>query len=298
MRKLKVIMLIVFVILLFSKNKVLATSATVSLNADNTTAKPNDLILVSLSANCDDGLSFISTNINYDSEVLTLQTKTIDPNWINYGQEKLELFVNSNNKIKNATVCTFIFKVNENAKAGNTKIETTEIDIIDINNNEYTKPKSMVELTINIGNTIEANNENNTINNAGNNTASNNTETFQNQSEGNINKATTPKANNTSKNNNNHINTTEPQATKDTNNVITEENGQNNIENGDKIILTEQLEPQESENTLTIGIIEQNNNTKQNNYMQEIIIRIIICIIFIILIVLLLIFIIKKRPKT
>lgn len=288
MKKLKIGILIVFAILLFNTNRVFATSASAGLMVDKTTVKPNDLITVSLNANCEEGLSFVSTNINYDSSVLTLQSKNINSNWVNYGGDKLELFVNSSDKITNATVCTFIFKINENAKAGNTKIETTAIEITDINNNEYTKPKSTIDLTINVENTVESNtensNENNSSNNTVNNTAAPNTQVTENTNstlEGNT-------ANNNAKNNTNRNNTIKPQVEKETKNEITE--GKNDIENSN--ILIAQPEIKENENILTIADSVQNNNIIKNNYIPAIAI---IFAIMILLIIMLIVLILKKK---
>lgn len=148
MRKLKVSLLIIFIICLFNFTKVLAAEATAVLNVDKTILKPGDTVTATLNASYDEGLSFVGTKIEYDTNVLTLQSKTIANDWVDYGTDKLELFINSSNKTTNATVCTLVFKVNDNAKDGTTTISTTPIEITDINNNEYTKPKLEKQLTI------------------------------------------------------------------------------------------------------------------------------------------------------
>ena len=148
MRKLKISLLIIFIICLFNFTKVLAADASAILNVDKTTLKSGDTVTVTLNASCDEGLSYVGTKIEYDSNVLTLQNKTVANNWIDYGTDKLELFINTSNKTTNATVCTLVFKVNDNATEGTTTISTTPIEITDINNNEYTKPKLEKPLTI------------------------------------------------------------------------------------------------------------------------------------------------------
>ena len=148
MRKLKVSLLIIFIICLFNFTKVLAAEATAVLNVDKTTLKPGDTVTATLNASCDEGLSFVGTKIEYDTNVLTLQNKTIANDWVDYGTDKLELFINSSNKTTNATVCTLVFKVNDDATERTTTISTTEIEITDINNSEYTKSKSEKILTV------------------------------------------------------------------------------------------------------------------------------------------------------
>ena len=164
MKKISICFAIVLSILLIGTSKCFAVTASATLTADKTTVKPGETITVKLNASCDDGLSYVGTNIEYDSTLLTLQSKQVAENWINYGTDKLELFVNSTEKITNATVCTLIFKVNDNITVDSVKISTTVIEITDTNNNEYTKPKSEVVVTIEKenSNTIDDNNENNT----------------------------------------------------------------------------------------------------------------------------------------
>jgi len=150
MKKVRLALLIVFIICLLNSTKVLATDTFAKLNTSKSTLKPGDTFTVTLNVSCDSGLSFIGTEIKYDTKVLTLQKKGIANNWIEYGKDKLELFVNSSSKITEVTACTYTFKVNANAKGGTTKISTTPIDIMDIKNNEYTSNK--LEKTIEITN--------------------------------------------------------------------------------------------------------------------------------------------------
>lgn len=143
-----IIFLLIMNVLIFSTIGVFATDTTATLNVNNSEVKPGDKIKVTLNVNCTEGIGFIGTKINYDSSILTLESQDINNKLINYGTDKLELFSNSSEKLTNITACTFVFKVNENATAGTIKISTTNIEISDINNQEYTL--NPVEKTINI----------------------------------------------------------------------------------------------------------------------------------------------------
>ena len=83
-------MLILFIICLCNFTKVLAAEPTVVLNVDKTTIKPGDTVTATIDASCDEGLSFIGTKIEYDKNVLTLQSKNVANDWVDYGIDKLE----------------------------------------------------------------------------------------------------------------------------------------------------------------------------------------------------------------
>ena len=148
-----IIFLLIMNILIFSTIGVFAADTTATLNVNTSEVKPGDKITVTLNVNCTEGIGFIGTKINYDSSILTLESQDINNKLINYGTDKLELFSNSSEKLTNITACTFVFKVNENATAGTIKISTTNIEISDINNQEYTLNPSEKTITIKIENT-------------------------------------------------------------------------------------------------------------------------------------------------
>lgn len=151
MKKLTISMLMIFVICIINTVNVFAADATAEINVDKTTVKAGDTVTVILNAKCESGLSAVITGIEYDEEVLTLQTTKVAENWVNYGVDKYEILSNSTEKVTSLNVITLTFKVNDKAQDGTTKISTTGLEITDINNKEYTLAKSEKVLTI--GNT-------------------------------------------------------------------------------------------------------------------------------------------------
>ncbi len=148
MKKLTISMFMIFVICIINTVNVFAADATAELIVDKTTVKAGDTVTVILNAKCESGLSAVITGIEYDKEVLTLQTTKVAENWVNYGVDKYEILSNSTEKVTSLNVITLTFKVSDNAQDGTTKISTTGIEITDINNKEYTLAKSEKVLTI------------------------------------------------------------------------------------------------------------------------------------------------------
>lgn len=148
LKKVKVISLIIISIFLFDFTKVFASDTHVDLIIDKTIFKPGDTITVTLNATCEDGLGFVGTEIKYDKKVLTLQSQTIEKDWVNYGKDKLELFINTTNKITNSEICVLVFKVNDEASEGISKITTSKIEISDKNNKEYSLNEIEKAITI------------------------------------------------------------------------------------------------------------------------------------------------------
>lgn len=148
MRKTIKIVLVTILFSLINISIVIAADTNAEIFPDKTTLKPGDTFTITLKANCTEGLSFISTKLNYDADIVTLQNKTIANDWVDYGTDKIELFSNSSNKFENLDACVWTFQVNENATSVTTIIATTDIDITDINNVEYKLNKS--EKTFNI----------------------------------------------------------------------------------------------------------------------------------------------------
>lgn len=148
MKKLTISLLMIFVICIINTVNVFAADATAELSVDKTTVKAGDTVTVILNAKCESGLSAVITGIEYDEEVLTLETTKIAENWVNYGVDKYEILSNSTEKVTSLNVITLTFKVSDNAQDGTTKISTTGLEITDINNKEYTLAKSEKVLTI------------------------------------------------------------------------------------------------------------------------------------------------------
>ena len=149
--------LIIAIVALLSSTQVFAAEPSATLAPNEITAKPGETFTINVNASCDDGLSYVGTSIEYDTDVLTLQSKTHGEHFQDWSGKatKLEMMVSFDldegetaEIIKNATVCTLTFKVNDNAEEGTTTVSTTDIDITDINNTEYTKPKSESIVTI------------------------------------------------------------------------------------------------------------------------------------------------------
>lgn len=148
MKKLSISLIIALIICLFSSTSVLAVDTKVTLSADKTTAKPGDTITVTLSASCEVGLSYVVTTIEYNDSVLTLQSEEVSNNWKNYGNNQLELMIDTNQIIKEGTLYTAIFKVNDNATEGETIISATGIEQTDKDNGEYTQEPERIPITI------------------------------------------------------------------------------------------------------------------------------------------------------
>lgn len=148
MRKLRIALLMIFIICIINTVNVFATDATAEISVDKSTVKPGDTIIVKLNATCNEGLSAVVTGIQYDKEVLTLQSSTVPDKWVNYGVDKYEILSNSTEKITSLNVLTLTFKLNQNVEEDTTKISTTAIEITDINNKEYNLGKSEKTITI------------------------------------------------------------------------------------------------------------------------------------------------------
>lgn len=148
MKKLGISLIIALIICLFSSISVLAVETKVTLSADKTTAKPGDTITVTLSASCEEGLSYVGTTIEQNDSVLTLQNEEVSSDWKNYGNNKLELMIDTNKIVKEGTLYTAVFKVNDNATEGETTISTTGIEIMDIASGEYTQEPEVKSITI------------------------------------------------------------------------------------------------------------------------------------------------------
>lgn len=136
MRKVIGVLLTIIFFCLINVTMVTASSTNAELVSDKNILKPGDTFTITLKANCSEGLSFISTKLNTDNKV-TLISKSIANDWVDYGTDKLELFSNSSNVITSIDACTWTFKVNENAENGTIVFDTTNIEITDINNTEY-----------------------------------------------------------------------------------------------------------------------------------------------------------------
>ena len=148
MRKLSIALLMIFIICILNTVNVFAANATAGLSVDKTTVKPGDTVIVTLNATCYEGLSAIVTGIQYDKDVLTLQSSTIADKWVNYGVDKYEILSNSSEKFTSLNALTLTFTVNQDAKDGITQISTTSIEVTDINNKDYTLGKSEKTITI------------------------------------------------------------------------------------------------------------------------------------------------------
>lgn len=142
MRKIRITLLIIFIICILNTVNVFAANATAELSVDKTTVKPGDTIIATLNVTCNEGLSAIVTGIQYDKDVLTLQSSTIADKWVNYGVDKYEILSNSNEKFTSLNALTLTFTVNEDVEDGTTQISTTAIEVTDINNKDYTLEKS------------------------------------------------------------------------------------------------------------------------------------------------------------
>ena len=159
-RTIKIILAIIFFSLI-SISIVTASNTNAEIVIDKTTLKPGDTFTITLKANCSEGLSFISTKLNYDTNKLTLKSKNIANDWVDYGTDKIELFSNSSNKFTNLDACTWTFEVNENVENGTIVIGTTDIEITDINNVEYKLAKSEKTLNIKVEENIQDENKDN-----------------------------------------------------------------------------------------------------------------------------------------
>lgn len=159
-RTIKIILAIIFFSLI-SISIVTASNTSAEIVVDKTTLKPGDTFTITLKANCSGGLSFISTKLNYDTNKLTLKSKNIANDWVDYGTDKIELFSNSSNKFTNLDACTWTFEVNKNVENGTIVIGTTDIEITDINNVEYKLVKSEKTLNIKVEENIQDENKDN-----------------------------------------------------------------------------------------------------------------------------------------
>ncbi len=167
MKKVKVFLVLFFIICIACITNVYGADVSVALNVDKTTVNPGDTITVTLNASCEDGLSFIGTKIEYDTNIFTLVNENVPTGWKNYGNGTLELMIDTTNKITSGQVYSLALKVKESAEEGTVKISTTDIEIIDINNIEYQKTKIEKEITIKkVASVVNTNVSNNNQSNA------------------------------------------------------------------------------------------------------------------------------------
>lgn len=131
----KIILLMVSIVLL-SISVVYGASANVTLKSDKEEISVGDIVELKLNVNCEDGVSAIVANIDYDKTALTLEKLELADGWMNFGtNEKLEILINKAEKITELDVCKITFKVGENFKEGTTKISVTGIQVSDVSGN-------------------------------------------------------------------------------------------------------------------------------------------------------------------
>lgn len=147
MKKIIGVLLVIIFFCLINVTIVTASNTNAELVTDKNVLKPGDTFTITLKANCSEGLGFISTKLNINNKV-TLISKSIANDWVDYGTDKLELFSNSSNVITSLDACTWTFKVNENAENGTIVFDTTNIEVTDINNAEYNLGPAEKRLTI------------------------------------------------------------------------------------------------------------------------------------------------------
>lgn len=136
MKKAKKILLLILCVLLLNINVVYGAEATSTLKAVKDVVKPGETVEVKLNVNCEEGVTAVVTNIEYDKTILTLEKLELADGWMNFGtNEKLEILINKQEKMTQLDVCTITFKVSETAKEGTTKINTTAIQVSDITGN-------------------------------------------------------------------------------------------------------------------------------------------------------------------
>lgn len=132
----KILLLLLCSILLLNINVAYGAGTTASLSTIKDEVKPGETVELKLNVNCEEGVTAVVTNIEYDKTILTLEKLDLADGWMNFGSnEKLEILINKQEKMTQVDVCTITFKVSETAKEGTTKINTTEIQVSDIAGN-------------------------------------------------------------------------------------------------------------------------------------------------------------------
>ena len=136
MNKTKRFLLILVCMVLLNINIVYAVGANVALNVIKDEVKPGDILEVKLNVNCEEGVTALAADIEYDKTILALEKGELAEGWTNLGtNEKLEILINESEKNTQLDICKMIFKISENAKEGTTKINITEIAVADIDGN-------------------------------------------------------------------------------------------------------------------------------------------------------------------
>lgn len=132
-----------------------ASSANINLGASSEKVKVGDTFTVSIVGIADNNIAGLEANIEYDKDKLKIENKTVGTGFYDYpaGENEVAIGLGSEENIelsKNATLCTFTFKVLEGAKTGETVIEFKDIKLALVNAEKQQEEVSVANESIEI----------------------------------------------------------------------------------------------------------------------------------------------------
>lgn len=129
-RNIRIIFLSI-VLILISTLTVNAAEATATLSLDKTTIKNGDTFTVTLKVACEEGINGLQGNVDYDEEILELQSIDVgDTNWSNLGENsEIAIIHAKSGTITSADILKISFKVKDTAEVG-AKAKITVSDIV------------------------------------------------------------------------------------------------------------------------------------------------------------------------
>lgn len=145
--------LTVIIMLISCISFVNAAEVSARLSTGTSTVKPGETFTVTLSATCSDGISTLSTVIDYDESVLELVNGVVSDTskWTNLKEnENIEIFKSGRDNITYGDLYVMTFKVKDTAQVGNTIISAGTITITSTADNNSISTIDGEMITINV----------------------------------------------------------------------------------------------------------------------------------------------------
>lgn len=149
------ISLVLITILIACTAVVNATDVSARLTPSSESVKPGEKFTVTLSATNSDGLSSVTTSIQYDKEILELDNGAVSntSKWISLGTgTNVSVFANNSENMTSEDVYILTFKVKENAKEGSTIISAGTITVDSFADANSISTIDAVSTTVNVTN--------------------------------------------------------------------------------------------------------------------------------------------------
>lgn len=154
---LKITLIFLIVILVSSLNAyAVETTNSVTLASDKNEVKVGDIVTITISANCEDGIEGINSTLEYNKTKLELQGITVGEKFTNMsgtdddtGEYKLTVITNSEETLKTENFATLKFKVLDAVeKDEEISVKLSKIELGDSNDKWTTLENQEVKLTV------------------------------------------------------------------------------------------------------------------------------------------------------